>query len=500
MGFSLSRRSLLRGAGAAVSLPLLESMFDKRAQAQVATPPRRFVFVYCGIPPVGEDVDDDTGKPPQFVLPDAPGPLNAALKVGLEPLEKLGLKQDTAVISDLRIPRTGSGNGRRFGSNGFHYETMGPLVSGVSDPTDNFSRYALGPSCDWLLADKIGTATRFPSLVYCVQAGAHSGYTMDTVSFRPRAQRDPQYDPPTLRNDPIISPRVGFDQLFSGFVPPSAGQPAAPPDPAMLTRKDILGRVRKDYARLQPRLGAADRQRLDQHLENVRALEQRIVATSMPAPTPAPTSCKVPARPGVDPPASAGYADEDTRAAQMVDMIHMAFACDLSRVVSLELSSSMSGIVLPTSLGITYRDWEGSPLAPPPLHEATHGQGDNLTVAECIRWHIKHVAALARKLKDTPDVTGNLLDSTAIVFVMEAGIGSTRKSGDSVIGERPPHTSEGMAALIVGGKGLGMRLGQHIVATGQHPASVSLTAMRAVGGSQMSALGEITAEIPGLRA
>jgi hypothetical protein len=499
MAFSLSRRSLLRGAGTALSLPLLEAMFEKNVYAQVATVPKRFVFVYCGIPPVGEEVDKATGKPPQFVLPDAPGALNAALKVGLEPLEMLGLKADTSVISGLRIPRTGSGNGRRFGSNGFHYETMGPLVSGVSDLTDNFSRYALGPSCDWLLADKIGMATRFPSLVYCVQAAEHSGYTLDTISFRPRPNRNVQYDPPTLRNDPIVSPRVGFDQLFTGFVPPTAGQPPPPPDPALLTRKDILGRVQKAYTRLQPKLGTADRQRLDQHIDNVRMLEQRVNATGMPGTVPTTSSCKAPTRPGVDPAPAGGYASEDTRAANMVDLIHMALACDLSRVVSLELTSSMSGIVLPTSLGITYRNWDGSPLKPPPLHEATHGQGNNLSVAECIRWHMKHVAALAKKLKDTPDATGNMLDNTAIVFVMEAGLGNTSLSGSSVVGERPPHTSEGMSALVVGGKSLGMKLGQHIVTAGLHPAAVSLTAMRAVGGSQMSALGEITAEIPGLR-
>jgi hypothetical protein len=506
MAFSLSRRALLSGAGAAVALPLLEAMFEKNVYAQVASVPKRFIFVYCGIPPVGEEVDKVTGKPPQFMLPDAPGALTAALKLGLEPLEMLGLKGDTTVVSGMRIPRTGAGNGRRFGSNGFHYETMGPLVSGVSMLNDNFSRYALGPSCDWVLADKIGAATRFPSLVYCVQAAEHtSGYTVDNISYRPRPGKLTQYDPPTVRNDPIVSPRAAFDQIFTGFVPPSAGQPApAPtaPDPALLTRKDILARVQKAYVRLQGHLGAADRQRLDQHMENVHTLEQRVTASAMPGMATSPTtgSCRVPARPGVDPVAASGYAGEDVRAANLIDVIHMALACDLSRVVSLELTPSMSGIVLPTSLGITYRNWDGSPLKAPPLHEATHGQGNNLSVAECIRWHMKHVAALAKKLKDTPDATGTMLDNTVIVFAMEAGLGSTSLSGTTIVGERPPHTSEGMAAIVVGGQGLGMKLGTHIVAPNQHPASVVLTAMRAVGGTQMTALGEITAEIPGLRA
>jgi hypothetical protein len=497
----LDRRALLKGAlGGAVALPLLEAMFGKGARAQTAGAPRRFVFAYCGIPPVGEEVDRNTGKPPQYVIPDAPGPMNAPFKVGLAPLEMAGLKQDTAVISGMRIPRTGSGNGRRYGGNGFHYETMGPLVSGVSETTTTFSRYAMGPSCDWLLAQKIGAATRFPSLVYLVQSAQHTtGYTLDYISFQPRVVKDPRYDPPTLRNDPVVSPRVAFDRLFMGFQPPTGGGPPPPVDPELRERKDILARVQTAYARLKPRLGSGDRQRLDQHLANLRTLEARVDASLMPPPAPTTGACLIPGRPAADPPAASGYANEDARAAAFVDLIHMAFVCDLSRVVSLELTSSMSGIVLPTSLGITYRNWDNSPLPPPPLHEATHGQGNNLSVAECIRWHVKHVAALAKKLKDTPDTTGTLLDNTAIVLLFEAGMGSTSLQGSTIVGERPPHTSEGMVAVVVGGRGLGLKLGEHIVATGQHPASVSLTAMRAVGGQQVGALGEISAEVAGLR-
>lgn len=500
MAFSLSRRALLRGAGGAgVGLPLLEAMRAGSARAQGPAAPKRFVFIYCGIPWVGEQVDRMTGQVPQFMLPDAPGAMSAPFKVALEPLEMAGLRPDTTVVSGMRIPRAGANNGRRFGSNGFHYETMGPLVSGVSALSNTFSRYALGPSCDWLLADKIGMATRFPSLVYCVQSAEHtSGYAVDHISFRPRANRNPMWDPPTLRNDPVVSPRVAFDQLFANFTAPTMGQTPPPPDPALVKRKDILSRVLGSYARLQPRLGKADRQRLDQHLDNVRELERRVNASGAPA-GPATGSCRAPSRPGADPTAASGYANEDQRAADLVGLIHMAFACDLTRVVSLEMTSSMSGIVLPTSLGITYRNWDGSPLPAPALHEATHGRGNNLSVAECVRWHFKHVAALARKLKETPDVTGNMLDNTVIVFAMEAGMGNTRLSGGSIVGERPPHTSEGMAAVVIGGKRLGMQLGMHLVAPDQHPAAVTLSAMRAVGGAQMAALGEITTEIAGLR-
>ena len=412
---------------------------------------------------------------------------------GLQPLEMLGLKDDTTVISNLRIPRTGPG--RRFGSSGFHYETMGPTVLGVGETHGMYSRSAWGPSADWLLSQQLGSATRIPSLVYRVQAAEYTnGYTVDNISFRPRPNRNPMYDPFTIRNDPTVSPRQAFDQLFTGFTPPTGTGMPPPPDPELLRRKDVLQRVQQSYARLKPKLGQHDRNKLDEHIANVAALEARIDTYLIPPP-PQPSTCVVPARPGVDPVATNGYGDEDGRASQLIDLIHMAFACDLTRVVSLEITSSMSGIVLPNSLGIIYRSWDGSPLPAPPLHEASHGQGNHLSVAEGIRWHVLQLARLAKKLKDTPDVTGTLLDNTVLVFVMEAGLGKARDPN-----ETPPHTSEGMAAVVVGGKSLGFNLGQHLVsATGEHPAQVLLTAMRAVGGASVTALGDLTNPIAGLR-
>lgn len=492
MALRLSRRALLNGlAGTSLSLPLLEAMVG-RAHGQVMTAPKRFVLVYCGVGPCGEGRNMQTGMPAEMVLPLQPGPLTAPLRVGLAPLEAMGLKSETTVLSNLRIPRVGPG--RRFGSSGFHYETMGPSVSGVGETHGMYSRSAWGPSADWLLAGQIGMQSRLPSLVYRVQAAEYTnGYTVDNISFRPRPNRNPMYDPFTIRNDPTVSPRLAFDQLFTGFTPPVMGGPPPPPDPELLRRKEVLQRVQASYGRLKPQLGTHDRVKLDEHMANVATLEARVNQYLQPPP-PQPTTCVVPARPPDDSVAVAGYGDEDTRASQLVDMIHMAFACDLTRVVSLEVTSSMSGIRLPNSLGIVYRNWDGSSLPVPPMHEATHGQGNHQSVAEVVAWHILQVARLAKKLKDTPDVTGSLLDHTAIVFLMEAGLGKAMDPN-----EAPPHTSEGMAAVVVGGRSLGYNLGQHLVTPGEHPAQVLLTAMRAVSGNAVSALGDLTGEITGLR-
>ena len=123
--FSLDRRTLLRGtAGAALSLPLLEAMFEKRVYPQVADAPKRFIFAYAAF----RRAEKRSTKHRQATAIRAPrraGALTAALKVGLEPLEMLGLKGDTRSFRLCGFPeRLGQRSPLR--QLGFHYETMGP--------------------------------------------------------------------------------------------------------------------------------------------------------------------------------------------------------------------------------------------------------------------------------------------------------------------------------------------------------------------------------------
>ena len=142
-----------------------------------------------------------------------------------------GLRQDTTVISVAAHPPHRLGQRPALRKHAAF--TTRPWVrscrASPSRPT-SFSRHAMGPSCDWLLADKIGMATRFPSLVYRVQAAdaqrlRHRQHLLSATASgcaivpwrRPCA---------TIRS---ISPRVAFDRLFTGFTPPTAGhRPSAP--------------------------------------------------------------------------------------------------------------------------------------------------------------------------------------------------------------------------------------------------------------------------------
>jgi hypothetical protein len=109
-----------------------------------------------------------------------------------------------------------------------------------------------------------------------------------------------------------------------------------------------------------------------------------------------------------------------------------------------------------------------------------------------VAWHIKHFARLVSLLKSTPDVTGTLLDSAALVFLCEGGIGLDPSTGAAA----SVHSSDNMACLVAG-RGGGLVPGQHIVAKGKHPANVLITAMNAVG--VPGGLGEVSGAIAGLR-
>jgi hypothetical protein len=170
-----------------------------------------------------------------------------------------------------------------------------------------------------------------------------------------------------------------------------------------------------------------------------------------------------------------GYADEDKRATVMTDLLHMAFTCDLTRSATLAYTFAQCFIDTKALLGIQQTD----------VHELGHGAGSAEDVADALAWHIKHFAKLVAKLRDTPEGAGSVLDNTVMVFLPEGGWDN---------GE--PHSGENMVALIAGSAG-GLKPGQHIKATGKHPAQVLISAMNAAGVAT-DTLGEISGKIPEL--
>lgn len=456
-----SRRAVLRGiAGAALALPALEIMGWRRgARAQDVPIPSRYLVCFGGMSTGRKwrDADDDTVD---LLVPAATGP-GYDLPLALEPLAAHAVHGDVSVVSGLTLPWAASDVPAAHRYVNFHNFCFGPLLTGTRNGPEAVVR---GTSSEHLVAAAIGSGNRVPAMVYRVQASSAGNGFQSTMSFRGGV--DGGAATPVT---PKVSPRLIWDELFSGA---TGGDPESDAAAELLRRRrlSVLDLVRDSGDRLRARLGAADRQRLDEHLQAVRELELRVDGFGGSWEPGA--GCSVPPGPGPDPAIGDGYSDEETRASILVDLVHMAFACDLSRAGSLMFTTAQSGLDMTALTG-----------EPRSLHDISHSPdpgipGDRVTaMARALAWHVGHFARLVRKLGDTIEVDGSrLLDHCALALVFEGGHGFDPQttSDDSV------HSTENMAALVAGGAG-GLRQGVHVATAAAHPAAVVHTAMRAVG-------------------
>jgi hypothetical protein len=489
MGAKKTRRLFLRGlGGAAIALPLLDIMLDENGTAYAGggALPRRYLLCFGGFSLGADGIND-----PQQYIPDTIGP-GYDLKAALAPLAGHGsVKDHITVVSGLRVDFAQSGETPAPGgfNVGFHHSHNSLLAGLTTDSSNVWDASVHGPSSDQVVAAAVGDQTLFRSLTYRVQAlfynqnnsnnPAETQLNRDTAAFTQNGTPIP----------PQTSPRQAYDALFLSFVP---GDPdaAAAKAKALAKRSSILDLVDRRMDGLLQRLGAADKQRLEAHLTELRELERRLQAAPPGAVSP---ECSQFADPGADPPlgtefsdhsnydVNQGWSDEDARALRFTDLLHMAFTCDLTRAASLMYTmggSNMNAYPL-NSFQQT-------------VHGCHHSLGNSTAVAGAIAWHMDHFGRLVAKLRDTPEGAGSVLDNCAIIFMNEGGHGSSWEGESS-------HSGDNMACLVAGRAGGWARPGEHIVAPAglEHPANVMISAMNAVG-LGVTRHGDITGVIPEL--
>jgi len=480
----MQRRSFLRGAaGFTLALPLLES-----AQVEAAmSPPKRYFIGFAGssIGFPGFNYDQ--------LVPDATGP-GYDVKRALQPLLDLGIRDSVSVVTGMEIPWGDAGNvppGGRVRK--WHATSVAPIISGVRGSSVAGDEAAQGPTSDQVAADVLAQDTVHRALTYRVQAAYYRGSNGDGGARGRISYRDEGGT--IVPVDPIVSPRLAYESLFIGFVPPDA---VAESLAVLRRRRSAVDLVLEDAQTLLPKLGAADRQRLERHFDELRGLEKRLDQEQPPLEG----ACELLVHPGDDPAiggvvengdtngyaGGGAYSNEQRRAELLTDLVAMAFTCDLSRVASMMYTMGQCFLNANPLIGL-----------PSDMHELGHfgvggGQVGLDAMSDCVAWHVSHFGRLVQKLNDTTDLDGSsVLSNSALSLLFEGGWGYDPESEDAL----SVHSSENMSALIAGNAGgLNPNGGVHVPNIGGHPTQVLNTALKAVGVDQE--MGEVSGVVGSL--
>ena len=436
---ALDRRSFLRGVGAAIALPMLDSMAPAFAASVKA--PVRMGFVYV---PNGMDVRN-------WNL-DYEGKLGKLSRI-MKPLEPM--RDDITVLGNLT-----HNNGRALlDGPGDHGRCCGSYLTGIQ-PKKSMADIHCGISCDQIVANEIGHNTRFPSLELGMedarQAGdCDSGYSCaytNNLAWRSETQPLP----------PVLDPRALFERLFGA----DAG--LSPQERARRNkfRRSILDFVSEDTKKLERDLGPTDRRKLDEYLSSIREIERQIERAEK-------DNAQI--NPGMPEPYGVP-ADFAEHFKLMTDMLTVALRTDMTRVFTF--------LVTREGTSRSYREIG----IPDGHHPLTHHRNDPALmekVTQINTYHVQQFAGWVEKLKSIPDGDGKLLDNCMIVY--GAGLADGNR-----------HNHEDLPTLIAGRGGNYIKPGRRVVERRETPMSNMFMTMMDRMGVHAENFGDATGRLNGL--
>jgi hypothetical protein len=436
----ISRRTLLRGMGVGLSLPLLDSMIPAQTPLAKTAAKPNIRLGLCFIPhgavmgnwtPIGEGTDMK---------------LNRTMK----PLEPY--KDQLVVISDLAhkmaAPAGPGDNG------GDHTRSPAVFLNGVHPKRTDGADIQAGVTIDQIAAAKIGQETPLPSLELATEdysglvGNCDVGFSctyMNTISWRT----------PTVPLPMEINPRVVFDHLFGD------GATAEERLDRIQQERSILDAVTGQVRRLEGNLGPSDRNRVAEYLDTVREIERRIQLAEKQNKN---STLAVPATPSGIPD------DHQEHSKLMFDLMAISFQADITRISTFMMAREVSYRTFPM-LGIS----EG-------FHPASHHQNnlerlENLTKINT--YHVSLVAHLLERLKSTPDGDGNLLDHSLILY----GSGMSNSN---------VHNHSPLPVLVAGGAAGRMKGGRHVKNPDDTPMSNLLLTILDKAGVPRESVGDST--------
>jgi len=376
----MSRRTVLRGAGATLALPLLEAMVPAAtALAQTAANPRsRFVGLFV-----------PHGMAPGYWVPDKVG-TGFEFPYCFKPLE--AYRDHVTILSGLHS-RSAEPPPGATGAD--HWVAAAFLCANKPKKTTRADVYA-GTTIDQTIAQKIGQDTLLPSLQLAVEdPGANSsncgeGYSCtytNTISWSSPTQPLPME----------LNPQVVFERMFGDG---TTGKERAA---RRMRDRSILDSLSESLSRLRRDSGPSDRARLDQYTEDVREIERRL-QIAMKASTVAPADLTVP----VGVPQSF-----DEHIKLQFDLLALAFQADITRVGTLLFARDLTGRTYPESEAPTVG-----------FHGGSHHGEDPKRIAELAKinqYHVKMLAHLVARLDKTADGDGTLLDHSLVLYGSNMG-------------------------------------------------------------------------------
>jgi hypothetical protein len=437
--------------GTAIGLPFLDAMVPALSFGKAVEKPVRMCFVYV---PIGAIMDHWN--------PSYTGTLGELPRI-LKPMEPF--RKDMLLLGNL----THNGGRALLDGGGDHARATGGYLSGVqprknaSDASfKNAAAIKAGITADQVVANQIGSKTRFASLEIGMedsqQAGnCDSGYSCaytNNLAWKSDSQPMP----------PVLDPRALFERIFGddGDLSPQAR------DRRNLYRRSILDYVTEDSKKLEGHLGPSDRAKLDQYMTSVREVELRIEKNEKDNRRVDPGMEKPGGTPG----------DFAEHFKLQSDMITIAFQADLTRTITFLVGREGSNRAY-REIGV-----------PEGHHNLTHHRNNPEMierVAQINCYHIRTFAAWMEKMKAHQEGDGSLLDNCMIVY------GSGISDGNR-------HTHEDLPTMILGSGGGFLNPGRRIVYRRETPiCNLYLTMMEGMGVHQ-DTFGDATGHLPELTA
>ena len=436
---SLTRRTLLRGSGAAVSLPLLSAMVPA-LRAQAASPDstdnlRRIGYVYIPMGfnpkhwiPTGENLDE--------------------LPSSLQPLESI--KDQLTVLTGFDLQNAYPGS---------HATSNSAFLSAARAKLTESTDYYLGTTVDQIAAKKIGHQTQLPSLELAMDTANTVGQCDN--GYACVYQNNLSWSSPTTPLPSEAHPRIVFESLFG-----EGGTPKQRRE-ALRRRASLLDAVTSEMKRLQLQLGSEDRNLVDDYLTSIREVERRIQIAERSA-----ADNKLP---DLDRPVGvpAEYRDH---AKLMFDLLLLAYRGDITRISTFQLAREASTRTYP-EIGVS-----------DPHHPVTH-HGNNpdklAKVAKINQYHVSLFADFLEKMAATPEGDGTLLDHSLFLY-------------GSGMGDPDAHDHTNLPILVAGGAAGNMRGGRHVRFSEPEPLSnLHLTLLNKVG-VPLESFADSTGTIDGL--